>query len=76
MANIERGALLDALMPFALYYENNIKPTMADVPGNTPLQAGGFTVEDFFGPWQIMQNDDQAKPVFDAIVKDQKADQQ
>jgi hypothetical protein len=73
MADIERGALLDAMMTFALYYENKIKPTMADKPGNTPVLDGAFTIEDFLGPWMIMQNDDQAKPVFDAIVKDQQS---
>ena len=76
MATIERGALLDALMSFALYYENKIKPTMTpDTPGNTPVLDGAFTIEDFLGPWTIMQNDDQAKPVFDAIVKDQQTNQ-
>jgi hypothetical protein len=73
MADIERGALLEELMPFALYYENKIKPTMAGMPGNTPILDGAFTIEDFLGPWIIMQNDDQAKPIFDAIVKDQKS---
>ena len=73
MADIERGALLDSMLPFALYYENKIKPTMANRPGNTPLFDGIFTIEDFLGPWMIMQNDDQAKPVFDAIIKDQKS---
>ena len=75
MADIERGALLDALMPFALYYENKIKPTMTEnTPGNTPLFDGAFTIEDFLGPWMIMQNDDQAKSVFDTIIKDQQGE--
>ena len=73
MADIERGALIDAIMPFALYYENKIRPTMANQPANTPLFDGTFTIDDFLGPWMIMQNDNQAKPVFDAIVKDQKS---
>lgn len=72
MAEIERGELLNCLMPFALYYENHIKGTaLAQLPGNTPMFDGAFTTEDFSGPWTIMQNDDQGKPVFDAIVKDQ-----
>jgi hypothetical protein len=71
MAEIERGELLNSLMPFALYYENKIKNTMAQLPGNTPLFDGAFTIDDFLGPWMIMHNDDQGAPVFDAVVKDQ-----
>jgi hypothetical protein len=74
MPIIERGALLDCLMPFALYYENKIKTMIAaNAPDNTPILDGAFTIGDFSGPWTIMQNDDQAKPVFDAIIKDQKS---
>lgn len=70
MAEIERGALLNALMPFALYYETKIKTTRSpNTPGNTPVLDGLFTIEDFYGPWAIMQNDGQAKPIFDAIVQ-------
>jgi hypothetical protein len=72
MAEIERGELLDCLMPFALYYENHLKNTIAEqTPGNTPVFGGAFTIENFLDPWNVMQNDDQAKPIFAAIVKDQ-----
>jgi hypothetical protein len=74
MAAIERGELLDCLMPFALYYQNTLKPTLpANAPGNTPVLGGAFTLGDFLDPWMVMQNDDQAKQVFGAITAEQKA---
>lgn len=71
MAEIERGELLDCLIPFALYYELNIKGTpLADMPGNTPVSpATTFNLSDFADAWTVMQNDSEAKPIFDAILR-------